>query len=167
MKSGEEQAHAALLAQAMKAIRKERRLRASEVARALGMPLRTYEHFEAGRGRMTYDRLVKFAEVTDSDPVALLATLPLLSPEFAVRCADNKLMTILMMAVSDLDDDLGEDLTYLDPATLIHAFSRLKRDLAAHVRGRDMFAETWYKERSKRVQGATPVLTTLWRKRTT
>jgi hypothetical protein len=132
-------------------------MRSSEVARALGMPLRSYEHFEAGRGRITFDRLVRFADVTNSDPLAIIAVLALKSPEFALRCADNKLMTIFMIAMSELNDDLGDDITFLEPGILIGAFTRVTKELTEHIAKRDLFAETWLKERSSKVQGARPL----------
>lgn len=112
----------------------------------MGMAARTYEHLEAGTGRITYDRIVTFAEITDSDPIAILATLSFGSPTFAVRCADNKLMTIMMIAMMELDADLGPDITYLDAQTLVGGFTKLTRDLAQHVRKRETFAEEWLKQ---------------------
>jgi transcriptional regulator with XRE-family HTH domain len=165
-KNSEDRTHAALLSAALKAIRKDRRMRPSEVARALGMPLRSYEHFEAGRGRITYDRLVRFAEATNSDPVALLAAIPLQSPEFALRCADNKLMTILTIALSELNEDLGDDIMYIESGTLIGAFTRVAKELAEHVRKRDTFAEAWLQEKSPKVRGASAVTHLDWRRKT-
>ncbi len=140
-------------------------MRPSEVARALGMPLRSYEHFEAGRGRITFERIVKFAEVTNSDPLAIIATLPLQSPEFALNCADNKLMTILMIAMAELNEELGADIMYLEPRTLIGAFTRVRKDLVEHVSKRDLFAETWLEENASKIKGASPITSTNWRKR--
>lgn len=157
MKSSEERADIDLLSTALKAIRKDRRMRSSEVARALGMPLRSYEHFESGRGRFTFDRLVRFADATNSDPLAIIAVLALKSPEFALRCADNKLMTILMIAMSELNEELGDDIVFLEPGVLIGVFTRVVKDLTEHIAKRDLFAETWLKERSSKVQGARPL----------
>jgi hypothetical protein len=121
-------------------------MRAAEVARAMGMPPRSYEHLEAGSGRMTYERIVDFAEATDSDPIAIMASLSFGNSDFAVRCMDNKLMTIMMIALMELDADLGDDVTFLDAQTLVGGFTRLTRDLAQHVRKRETFAEQWLKE---------------------
>lgn len=140
----------ALVAGAMRKIRKARRLRASEVARAMGMPLRSYEHLEAGQGKITYERLVRFAEATNSDPVALLAVIPMGSMEFAERCADNKLMQILMIVLSELNEDLGPDIVYLESRTIIGGITRLCRELAEHVRKRDTFAESWLEAKAPR-----------------
>ena len=166
MKSTDELNHAALLSAAMKAIRKDRRMRPSEVAKALGMPLRSYEHFENGRGRLTYERIARFAEATNSDPLAIIASVPLQSAEFALNCADNKLMTILMIAMAELNEELGEDIVYLEPRTLIGAFTRVGNDLVDHVRKRDLFAETWLEENARKVRGASPVSPRAWRRRT-
>ncbi len=142
----------------MRAIRSERRLTATEVARRMGMPTRSYEHIEAGTGRLTYERITAFAEATDSDPIALLATLSSGSPALALRCMDNKLMTIMMIAMLELEEDLGDDMVYLDAQTLVGGFTRLARDLAQHVRKRETFAEEWLRRGADRLSpGSGPV----------
>lgn len=153
----------ALIAEALRKIRKARRLRTSEVARAMGMPLRSYEHLEAGQGKITYDRLKRFAEVVNCDPVALLAVVPMGSVEFAERCADNKLMHIVLLALRDLNEDLGPDIVYLQSRTIIGGITRLCRDLAEHVRKRDTFAENWLEEKAPKMvrQAAQPVRSNL------
>lgn len=132
----------------MRLIRKARKLRSFDVARDMNMPLRSYEYLESGKGRVSFERVMTFARATDVDGWALLASVPLGSPEFALHCADNKLMTILLITMKELGEDLGADLTYLQPGTLIGAFTRLRNDLAEHVRKRDQFAETWLTEKS-------------------
>lgn len=119
---------------------------ASEVARAMGMPTRSYEHLEEGTGRITYERVVAFAEATNSDAIAILLSEAVGDARFALRCADNKLMTIMMIAMLELHEDLGSDLTYLTAQTLVGGFTRLTRDLAKHVRDRETFAEQWLKQ---------------------
>jgi len=151
-KSKKDAAHAALLSSAFRTIRKARRMRTSEVARAMDMPVRSYEHFESGQGRITYDRIMRFAEATNSDPVALLAVVPMGSAEFAERCADNKLMQIVLIALSELNDDLGADIVYLESGAIIGGMTRLCKDLAEHVRKRDTFAENWLEERTPRMR---------------
>lgn len=133
------------IADTFRAIRKMRRMRVVEVARAMNMPPRSYENLEAGTGRITYERIVAFAEATNSDPIAILTSVALGSPELALRAADNKLMTIMMIAMKELNEDLGEDITYLTAQTLVGGFTRLSRDLAQHVRKRETFAEDWLK----------------------
>ena len=60
--------HSALLATALRAIRRARGMRSSEVAEAMGLQLRTYQHFEEGAGPFDLDRIRRFADATDSDP---------------------------------------------------------------------------------------------------
>lgn len=115
------------------------------------MAPRSYEHLEAGTGRITYERIVDFAEATDSDPIAILATHSFGTPAFALRCIDNKLMTIMMIALIEMDADLGDDITYLDAQTLVGGFTRLTRELAQHVRKRETFAEEWLKQGAERL----------------
>jgi transcriptional regulator with XRE-family HTH domain len=168
MRTPEDLGHTGIVAAAIKAIRKDRRMRPTEVARAMNMPLRSYEHFESGRGHLTYDRITRFAEVTNSDPLAIIASIPLNSPEFAVNCADNKLVTIMMVAMAELNEELGEDIVYLEPRTIIGAFTRVCKELVEHVRKRDVFAETWLEEKASKVGGAkASALNALaWRRRT-
>lgn len=156
--------HTILLSAAMRAIRVSRRMRASEVARAMALPLRTYERFEAGHGPLTFERIASFAKATNSDPVALLAVLPLGRPEFAIWCADNKLMTIMIMVVEELADELGADIGFLESGVLIASLTRATRELIEHFRKRDIFAETWLNQRSERLAGSVP-LSTLLRRR--
>lgn len=123
----------------------------------MGMPPRTYENLEEGYGRLTYERMVAFAEATDSDPIAIMAVQATGDPSFALRCADNKLMSIMMIAVMELNDDLGADMTYLDARTLVGGFTRLTRDLAQHVRKRETFAEEWLRSGEDRIRSTAGV----------
>ena len=137
-----------LLSKAMRDIRKKRGLKTSEVASSMGMALRSYEHFEAGRGRISYERLLAFAKATDSDPYALLAVVAFDSPEFALRVADNKLMQVMMLTLKEFNEELGEDIGDLETRTLIAAFTRIFKELIDNVRKRDTFAEEWLAERT-------------------
>lgn len=147
--SHDDLSQAALLSRALRSIRRERRLRASEVARAMDMPLRSYEHFEAGRGRLDLERLQRFADATDSDPFAIIACLMLKEPEFAVRAADNKLMIVFMLALRDFNENLGDDIAFIGPGVFVGAFRRVFQDLSDYVRKRDLSAEEWLTEQSK------------------
>ena len=62
----------ALLAAALRAVRRARGMRATDVALAMGLPLRTYQHFEEGAGPFDLERIRQFADATDSDPFASL-----------------------------------------------------------------------------------------------
>lgn len=131
------------LAASLRLIRAHRRLRAIEVADRMNMAQRSYEHFEAGAARVNLERIHRFADATDSDPYAILAGLALGSPDFALRCADNKMMTVLMVALQDFDRDRGELAAALDVRTLINAFDRVFRDLGDLAVRRDQDARAW------------------------
>ncbi|WP_377355251.1 helix-turn-helix domain-containing protein [Phenylobacterium terrae] len=125
-----------LLSRILKAIRRRRGLLSQEVADRMGLPLRTYEHFEAGGGRLNLARLQSFAEATDSDAYAIVASLAFGEIHFALRCADNKAMTIAMMAIQDLDREVGDDLALLDARRILHEFDAACGRLAEEARSR-------------------------------
>lgn len=139
------------LSEALRLIRTHRRLRTADVARAMGMALRSYEHFEAGRGRVNLERIHRFAAATDSDPHAIVAALALGSPHFALRCADNKLMTIYMVAVQEFDEEVGGAVAELDARTIINTFTKALKDLALQSVRRDSAAKAWLDERRERL----------------
>ncbi|MFN4287388.1 MAG: helix-turn-helix domain-containing protein [Brevundimonas sp.] len=142
---------AAMLSTVLRSIRNDRRMRTAEVARAMGMALRSYEHFEAGGGRLNLERIHRFAEVTDSDPYAILAALDIGSPAFALRCADNKFMTILMVALQEFDEDVGDGVAELDARPIINTFTKALKDLGAQAVRRDGAADVWLDERRRRL----------------
>lgn len=140
-----------ILSASLRLIRTQRRMKTAEVARGMGMALRSYEHFEAGGGKVNLDRIHRFAEVTKSDPYAILASLALGSPAFALRCADNKLMTILMVALQELDEEAGDAIAELDALPIINAFTKTMKDLAAQSVRRDGAANAWLNDRIGRL----------------
>ena len=141
----------AVLSASLRQIRAHRGLRTVEVAQAMNMALRSYEHFEAGAGRINLERIHRFAEVTDSDPHGILAALALGSPAFALRCADNKLATILAVALQEFDEEMGDAIADLDALTLINAFTRALKDLAAQSVRKEAEAQAWLGTRRDRL----------------
>ena len=145
----EEVEQAALLSAGLRGIRQARRLRASEVAQSMGMPLRTYQHFEEGKGALDFEKLKRFADATDSDPFAIVASIWMKSPEFAIRTADNKPLVVLMLALREFHEELGEDIGFIEPRVFWGGFRRVFQDLTEHVRSRDITAETWLDEKAR------------------
>lgn len=141
----------AVLSSSLRLIRAHRRLRTVEIAEAMNMAPRSYEHFEAGAGRINIERIHRFAEVTDSDPHGILAALALGSPAFALRCADNKLATILAVALQEFDEEMGDAIADLDGLTLINAFTKALKDLAAQAVKKEAEAEAWLDARRGRL----------------
>lgn len=143
MEESEPQAPNVTLSAALRLIRAHRRQKSGEVAKAMNMASRSYEHFEAGGGKINFERIHQFAEATDSDAHAIVAALALSSPRFALRCADNKLMTIVMVAIQEFDQEVGDAIADLDGLTIINAFTATLKDLAVQSKNRDSSAEEW------------------------
>ncbi len=118
-----------------------------DVAAEMGMRPRTYEYFEAGHGPLNVDRIHRFADVLDADPYAILMAIEIGSPEFAVRCAGNKLVTGLTIAMLEFDAAAGDDIAQLDPVLLMRAFTHLGEGLTAQARERRAIAERWKPDR--------------------
>ena len=125
-------------------IRRHRGLRQIDVAAAMGLPLRTYQHFEAGRTYLDFERIKAFALATDSDPHAILAAVMIGSPAFALRSTDNKLTSVLMTALRRFDERLGDDVARFEVGRLIAAFRRTFADLEADLAARDAQAKIWF-----------------------
>lgn len=139
------------LAASVRLIRTHRRMKTAEVAREMGMALRSYEHFEAGGGKVNLERIHRFAEVTKADPYAIIAALALGSPAFALRSADNKLMTILMVALQELDAEIGDAIADLDALLIINTFTKAMKELAAQSARREGTANAWLQARLGRL----------------
>ncbi len=140
-----------LLGAALRAVRKARRLRTSEVARGMGMQLRTYQRLEEGTGPFDLDHIKQFADVTDSDPFAIVASIWLQSPAFAVRTIDNKPLVVFTLALRDFHDVLADDISLIEPRVWWGGFRPLFQDLSEHVRKRDLTAETWLDEHARKL----------------
>jgi hypothetical protein len=138
-----------LLSLALRAIRRLRGMRPPALATALRMKLRSYEYFESGVSRVNTERVLAFADATNSDGYAILAGLWIGSPDFAARCADNKLMTILILAVQDLDTKAGDAIATLDAQTLMGVFEETFSGLAAEALRRS--AKDLLRERASRL----------------
>lgn len=139
---------AQLLSEAMRAIRKKRGLTVNEVAAAMDMARRTYEEFEAGRGPITHERIFAFAEATNSDPYALILSVDFQKPQFAIDCADTKLVLIIMIELHDFAKAEGEDIAYLDPNNIIGVTQRMFGDLSTVLADSDAFLKNWLDKRT-------------------
>lgn len=129
MDSDDARSQGEVLSAAVRLIRRHRSLRSADVADRMNLALRSYEHFEAGAGRVNLERIHRFARATSSDPYSILAALALGSPQFALRTADNKLMTIWMIVLQEFDAQLAESISTLETREIVTAFSELSGNL--------------------------------------
>jgi transcriptional regulator with XRE-family HTH domain len=133
----------ATLAQALRLIRNRRGLRQVDVAKAMGLAPRTYQHFEAGRTYLDFEKIKSFAAVTSADPHAIVVGVLIGSPAFALRSIDNKLTSVLMTALRRFDDRIGDDIPRIEVGRLIAAFRRTFADLETELAARDALARDW------------------------
>jgi transcriptional regulator with XRE-family HTH domain len=126
-----------LLARILRAVRNFRRRLLVDVARELNIKKRTYEHFEGGFGPLNVERVHAFAELLRVDPYGVLAALEICSPEFAVRTAENKLMTMFYLQLQEFDERTGDAITLLDAYALLDAFREMFAKLEVEARKRE------------------------------
>lgn len=130
-----------LLSEALRKVRKHRGMTAAQVASGMHVAKRTYERFEAGETRLNLDLVARFARATRCDPNALLLSVVIGSPDFARRCIDNRMATILTIALQKFDARAGDSLSSLDVHTLIGAITQMFDGLETTL-ARD-HAEAW------------------------
>ena len=94
---------------------------ASSVAKAMGLPLRTYQLFEAGHQRLQVEVIFRFAEALEADPYAVLLSVMLEIPGLAVACADNKLATALLLELKVFQETTGSSVSSLRTTHLLKA----------------------------------------------
>jgi len=133
---------AAVISQAMKAVRRKRGLRLREVAEQMGMAQRSYELFEAGQGKITVERVHAFAQATDCDPYALMLASRFGS-DFAVDCADTKLVLIMIMSLERFAQERGSDIAFIEPPHLIGAFQRVFKELGEKLDNNEAILNKW------------------------
>ncbi|AQR63611.1 hypothetical protein BZG35_16925 [Brevundimonas sp. LM2] len=129
---------------------------ALQAADAMNLPLRTYEYFEAGQGRVNLDYIHRFAAATNCDPYALVLGPGLGSTEFARRTADTKMILIFLIALSEFESRMGDRMTTLDPRALIEAFTEAFRRVEAESRAREAETESWLDAGRDRLAGKPP-----------
>ncbi len=140
-----------ILGAALRLIRLHRRMKPADVAKKMGIAKRTYEHFEAGKGAINLERIHRFAEATDSDPYAIIDCMALASPEFALRCADNKAMVAWKVVTQEFNAEVGDAIMELETASIINAFTKTLKDLALQAVRRDDAAKAWLEQRLGRL----------------
>jgi transcriptional regulator with XRE-family HTH domain len=130
-------------------------LSAQETARRMNMGLRTYQHFEAGRNKPNLEYINRFCDVMQIDLFALLGALMIGSPAFARRVAENKFMTILMVALKDYDEAMGDRIIDQDPRSFIIAVEAMFAGLMADSPPQDE-AKQWIENGERELRRKRP-----------
>lgn len=134
------------LATALRAIRVARGLTTTETASRMRLDRRNYANFEAGKGRLNLERVIRFAEVTDSDPWAILAAVLMGSPGLARDAADNKLVLVFHILLAEFAGQVGERVRDIETADAVSAFQEAFRGLeAAAVSRTERRSADWLK----------------------
>ena len=115
-------------------IRDAQRRRSVDVARAMNMPIRTYQAIEAGEGLPEIGDVEAFARATEVDPVALVIAILCGAPSLALACSNNQLMLIAGLELADLIEDLGPLAAKLNPHQVIQAVRKLKDHVREEIR---------------------------------
>jgi transcriptional regulator with XRE-family HTH domain len=145
----------ALLSRALKRLRTRSGRSKPEVAAAMNLSIRAYERFEAGDIRFNLDYVHRFARATDCDPNAILLAMAMGSPEFAVRSADNRFATILMIALRRFDETVGDGLSRMEVRTLVSAVTAMFDGLAARPSTPDP-TRTWLEQGQAELEAKRP-----------
>jgi transcriptional regulator with XRE-family HTH domain len=137
------------LSETLKLVRQRRGLSAKDVAQRMGLPLRTYHHFEGGRAQVDVERIQRFAQATDSDFHAILTAVLIGSPAFAARTMDNKMLSVLIAGVERFNGRLGDDIAKIEVARFIAATRRMFDDLESDLGQREADAQAWLAHRGE------------------
>jgi hypothetical protein len=97
------------------------------------MPLRSYQHFEAGGSRLNVDQLFEFAAATGSDPIALFKAVILDAPDLAIRSADNKLVSAMTHELEAFNESAGDSIKTLRSHTIVRVFRQAFDTLEAEA----------------------------------
>lgn len=135
-----------LLSAALKLIRKHRGLTAVEVAEAMNMFIGTYENFENGRTRQNQDYIHRFCRATDSDPYAVKLSVMLGSPPFALDCADNKVASVLLLALRENYARSPETLPAVQMRDAMAIFREMFNRLSEETARRQEDTAAWLEE---------------------
>jgi len=136
-----------IISQAVRGIRRHRDLKLQDVADRMKLPLRSYELFEAGGGKISFERIFAFAEATDSDPFAIVLAVSFQSADFAVACADTKLALIMVMHLQGFYEERGADIAYLEPPNVIGGFERVFKEFGVKLDDNEAFLRRFFENR--------------------
>lgn len=121
------------LARALRGVREARGLSVAETARRMGLDVRVYANFEAGRHPPSVARLLTFARVTPCDPLSILMCATGADSDIALSCLDNQALSIAVGAVEDLHRRLATALSTVNAAEIVSAFDAAQRQLATQA----------------------------------
>lgn len=154
-KDSETTTRSKLLSRALRAVRAIRKAKPLDLAKALGLSLRGYQHFEAGGGQVNIEHVMRFARAIDCDPIGVLAAVQIGKPEFAAWVAQNKAMIAFMITLQEFAEDTGEAMARLETTTWVSAYREMFKDLAEKAQTAERQNAAWMSQEAARVGLAT------------
>jgi transcriptional regulator with XRE-family HTH domain len=112
------------LSQVLKRLRVREGYRTADMAREMGVALRTYQRFESGALGIDFNKIFRFARVVDADPWGIIFAAEFGSVGFAIHAADNHAASLLLTMLRRFDRRSGKDIAVLDPRSLVKIFSQ-------------------------------------------
>jgi transcriptional regulator with XRE-family HTH domain len=134
---------ARLLSKIIKLLRKERHMTAAEVAVGMGVSLRTYQDFEAGRRGYDFDKIRRFAKATRADATSIHLGVQYSWPELPVLMMDNKMATAFYILTRDLHKEVGPRLSRVPPGLLVSGFQQIGDEVRKLFARQDASAEDY------------------------
>jgi hypothetical protein len=140
-----------LLSHALRAVRAIRKAKPRELAKALGLSLRGYQHFEAGGGQLNVDHVMAFGRAIDCDPIGVLAAVQIGKPEFAAWVAQNKAMIAFMINLQEFAEETGEAMAVLETTTWVSAYREMFKGLSEKALATQAQNDRWLAENAARL----------------
>ena len=134
---------ARLLSKIVKMVRKERNMTGAETAAGMGVSLRTYQDFEAGRRAFDFNKVRLFAKATRSDAVGILLAIHYGWPELAVLLMDNKLASACYILIRDLFTEVGPRLSRVPSVLLVSGFRFIRDEVLKLFARQDASSENY------------------------
>lgn len=134
---------ARLLSKILKLVRKERHMISAEVAEGMGVSLRTYQDFEAGRRAYDFDKVRRFAKATRSDATSIHLGVQYNWPELPVLMMDNKMATAFFILTRDLHSEIGPRLSRVPPGLLVSGYRQIGEEIRKLFERQDAGAEDY------------------------
>jgi transcriptional regulator with XRE-family HTH domain len=134
---------ARLLSKIIKLVRKERHMTAAQVAAGMGVSLRTYQDFEAGRRGYDFDKIRRFAKATRCDATSIHLGVQYNWPELPVLMMDNKMSATFFILMRDLHTEFGPRLSRVPPGLLVTGFQQIGVEIRKLFERQDSSAEDY------------------------
>lgn len=150
-KDAEDRKRSKLLSRALRAVRAIRKADSRDLATALGLSLRGYQHFEAGGGQLNIDHIMRFSRQIDCDPIGVLSAVQIGKPEFAAYVAQNKAMIAYMIALQEFVEDTGEAITRLETTTWVSAYREMFKGLSEKAKAAQSQSDAWFTHNAARL----------------